>query len=184
MIYFIADTHFGHENIIRLCNRPFKDVKEMNTYMFQAWNARVKDEDTVYILGDLAFKTNIDDTIKLIHGLKGKKYLIKGNHDGKNLKNDKFKELFEGVYDIYNLALGNTRIVMCHYPMCEWEGYFRGSYLVYGHIHNTTNTTAFKVMSNFDKALNAGADIINYTPCTFEELVKYNQLFKSRVVSN
>ena len=178
MIYFIADTHFGHENIIRLCNRPFGNVTEMNSYMFQAWNARVKDDDTVYIIGDMAFRTHVDEAVKFISGLKGHKCLIKGNHDGRTLKNEAFRKLFDEVADIKSLALGNTRVIMCHYPICEWEGYFRGSYLVYGHIHNTTTTPAYKFMHGMDKALNAGADIIHYTPATFEELIRYNQEFK------
>ena len=53
MIYFTADTHFGHINVIKLCNRPFATIDEMNEKMIENWNAKVTNGDTIYILGDL-----------------------------------------------------------------------------------------------------------------------------------
>lgn len=80
-VYFIADTHFGHDRIIEICNRPFADVEEMNAQLIQKWNNKVSDEDTVYILGDFCFKMSKQDAIKILKQLKGKKVLIRGNHD-------------------------------------------------------------------------------------------------------
>ena len=57
MIYFTADTHFDHANIIRFCNRPFATVGEMNEALIANWNRKVHGNDTVYILGDMFFRT-------------------------------------------------------------------------------------------------------------------------------
>ena len=55
MKYFIADTHFNHENIIKYCNRPFQNSKEMNEYIVNKWNSVVTKNDIVYHLGDVGF---------------------------------------------------------------------------------------------------------------------------------
>ena len=55
-IFYIADTHFGHENSIRFCNRPFADVNEMNLTLIKNWNAKVTPDDDVYVLGDFAYR--------------------------------------------------------------------------------------------------------------------------------
>ncbi|MDO5358956.1 MAG: hypothetical protein Q4E80_06235 [Slackia faecicanis] len=56
-IYYISDTHFGHANIIRLSNRPFLDIAEMNAELIARWNAKVTDDDDVYMLGDFAYRS-------------------------------------------------------------------------------------------------------------------------------
>ena len=47
MVYYISDLHFGHANIIKLCNRPFSDVNEMNEALIANWNNKVTNGDTV-----------------------------------------------------------------------------------------------------------------------------------------
>lgn len=81
MQYFIADTHFFHENIILSCDRPFSNVEEMNNTMITNWNNRIKNNDDVYILGDMFFRADIKEINNTLKQLKGKKYLIHGNHD-------------------------------------------------------------------------------------------------------
>ena len=75
--FFIADTHFGDENIISYEGRPFKNAYEMQEVLIQNWNSVVNEEDIVFVVGDYS---NIDyyQTEKITKRLKGKKYLIKG----------------------------------------------------------------------------------------------------------
>ena len=82
MKYFIADTHFNHENIIRYCNRPFENSNEMNEYIINKWNSVVNENDVVYHLGDVGFG-NTEELKQLVGRLNGTKILIRGNHDYK-----------------------------------------------------------------------------------------------------
>lgn len=77
--YFISDTHFGHENIIKYCNRPFKDVTEMDRTIIENYNKDISKDDIVFFLGDIGF--NQKPIKEIIPQLKGTKILIRGNHD-------------------------------------------------------------------------------------------------------
>ena len=176
--YFIADTHFGHENIITLCNRPFTDLTDMNTTLAQNWNARVRDQDDIYIVGDFWYRGSGDGAVKAAKQLKGRKHLITGNHDKKFLSSPAFQEQFVEVEELLSITHDGARIVLCHYPLAEWEGYYRGSWHIYGHIHNNRNE-AFAYMKTQERALNAGVEITQYMPVTFAELKLYNEIFKN-----
>ena len=86
MTFFTSDQHFGHFNIIRLCSRPFGTVEEMDEALLSKWNAKVKVDDTVYILGDLFFRAAKVEPI--LKALNGRKHLIVGNHDHTWMKMD------------------------------------------------------------------------------------------------
>ena len=78
--FFIADTHYGHDNIIKFCNRPFLNVKEMNEALIKNWNSIVSENDEVYHLGDVAMKNPLIAK-QFLESVNGKIYLIKGNHE-------------------------------------------------------------------------------------------------------
>lgn len=54
--FFTSDLHLGHDNVIKYCNRPFKDGNHMNNSLIRNWNQRVKKDDLIYHLGDFCFK--------------------------------------------------------------------------------------------------------------------------------
>ena len=177
--FYIADTHFGHENIIRLSGRPFTSLDEMNDTLLRNWNARVKNSDDIYIIGDLWYRGVYEDALQTVKQLKGKKHLIIGNHDRKYLKNAEYADQFAETADILDLPYENKRLILCHYPLAEWNAFFRGSYHVYGHIHNDRGA-AFQYMKTLDRALNAGVDINYFIPVTLDELIQYNSFFKNQ----
>ena len=80
--FYISDLHIGHENILRFDNRPFADVNEMNNKLIENWNARVRSDDTVYILGDFIWAKE-SEWPSIVGSLAGNKVLIRGNHDPK-----------------------------------------------------------------------------------------------------
>lgn len=80
MVYFTSDTHFGHARIIELVHRPFASVEEMDEVLVRNWNERVKPEDTVYHLGDVALGPKKRQR-EILAALSGRKILILGSHD-------------------------------------------------------------------------------------------------------
>jgi calcineurin-like phosphoesterase family protein len=103
MLYFTADTHFFHSNIINLCSRPFNNLENMHKKLIQNWNSCVTNRDEIYILGDFIFKGSGLEANQLLKKLNGRKYLIKGNHD-KFFDDPEFdKTLFEWIKEYYVL---------------------------------------------------------------------------------
>ena len=79
-IYFSSDTHFGHDREFIWGPRGFKSVEEMNEVIIKNWNAVVKPEDTVYLLGDIMLGDN-KVGIECLKQLNGNIKMLIGNHD-------------------------------------------------------------------------------------------------------
>jgi calcineurin-like phosphoesterase family protein len=173
-IFYTADLHLGHANIIRLCNRPFADVQEMNRVLIDNWNARVRDCDQIYIVGDLAFRS-AEPVSGLLDQLKGIKHLVVGNHDAKWMKHLDLSNYFASVEKLSEIEDNGRKVVLCHYPLMTWNG--RESYLVYGHIHNNKNGSYWPLLKTMQYALNAGVEINDYKPVTLDELIINNDRF-------
>jgi calcineurin-like phosphoesterase family protein len=173
MLYFTSDLHLGHANIIRLCNRPFASLEEMDETLIANWNARVTNGDTIYVLGDLMFRV-ASDPGEYLTRLKGKKHLILGNHDTSWIKKVDLAKNFQSVERLSVISTGKCKVTLCHYPMMSFEG----SYLIYGHIHNNKNDTYWPLLRTMEYALNAGVEINGYQPVTFDELVHNNRAFR------
>lgn len=100
-VFFTSDTHFNHTNIIRFCNRPFKDVSHMNETIISNWNRVVGSEDIVFHLGDFCLGGSAE-WINVLNRLNGKIYLISGNHDIKNLRQNYTKYFEHIAMKMYN----------------------------------------------------------------------------------
>ena len=173
--YFTADLHFNHAGIISFDKRPFENVQEMNRMMVEYWNSRVTDKDEVYILGD--FSMSKKDTMEFAPKLKGKKYLILGNHDHKC---PELRELFEDVYDYRKIHLNKQTLILSHYFIPSYEGQHRGAVMLYGHSHNTAVAAVeeevkkmYKENNVPCKAYNVGCMYFNYMPARLEEIIEY-----------
>lgn len=177
MIYYTADLHLGHANVIRHCDRPFDDVEEMDAALIENWNRRVKDKDQVYIIGDLIFR-NSRPAPDYLNQLKGRKVLITGNHDAAWMKKVSLFDYFEGVETMLTIKDKSRTVTLCHYPMMTWPGVGTGGYMVYGHIHTGTHMIFWPLIEASDRMLNAGVDINDFKPATLEELTENNNRFK------
>lgn len=177
MKYYIGDLHFGHRSVISFDHRPFADVEEMDSRLIDLWNRKVSDSDEIYVLGDFACRNEKPEEWYLSR-LKGNKHLIIGNHDGKLLKNDKAMEYFQSAEKMCHVEDGGSHICLCHFPIADWNGRYRGHYHIYAHIHNAQNIVS-EYMMQFERALNAAACINNYTPVSFQELMKNNARWRT-----
>jgi calcineurin-like phosphoesterase family protein len=175
-IYITADLHFGHTNIIKHCGRPFNNFAEMDETLIINWNSVVRPDDNVYILGDLIYKAG-NHASHYLKRLNGKKYLIKGNHD-KFLGDSSTHDFFEWIKDYHVLSYKDARFVLFHYPIAEWDGFYRKSAHCYGHVHNNVSHLPedANILRNLDKrAINVGVDMNNFFPVSAEEI--YNRAF-------
>ncbi len=171
MIYYTADPHFGHSNIITLCSRPFSDVDQMNKTLVANWNARVQADDTVYILGDFAYKCEPDEVEAILQKLNGHKHLIVGNHDEWMDKIDA-GDYFESVDTLTEINDNDRRCVLCHYPMLSWN-HENKAYMIYGHVHSDAVSDLWPYTSR-KLMLNVGVEFNNYMPVTLNELIANN----------
>ena len=121
--HLIADTHFGHEGIIGMCQRPFANVREMDEAMITNWNAVVHKDDTVIHVGDFAHRASADRVWKIFQQLNGIKHLVPGNHDGPETKDLPWAS----VRDMALVSLELTRLVLCHYALRTWPGIRKGA---------------------------------------------------------
>lgn len=138
MNLYISDLHFGHKAVIDFEHRPFSGIDEMDAVLIQLWNSRVTKNDQVYILGDFAFH-NKKPYSWYLKQLRGQKHLVIGNHDKKLLKDAEAMSYFVSVDNYLEVTDCQSRIILSHYPIAEWNNFHHGSYLIYGHIHNRTD---------------------------------------------
>lgn len=155
MIYFTADTHFGHANIIKYCNRPFSSVGQMDEVMILNWNGLVRPADTVYHLGDFAHRK----WRGVLRRLNGTIFLIPGDHDRK----------CKGEWvlpKIHSITYENQQVVLCHYLMYSWPRSHFGTWLLHGHHHKG-------VATNWGKIMNVGVDLNDFHPVSWLQVVAH-----------
>ncbi len=156
--FFTADTHFGHSGIIRLAERPFRSVDEMDAALIAAWNARVGPDDRVFHLGDFCFKGS-KRAAAVLERLQGRIVFLRGNHDTDNTA---MLERWESVHDLLEVKAGGVRVTLCHYPLLEWPGAWRGDVHLHGHTHG-------RVPPNRQRC-DVGVDVWGFQPVTLEEI--------------
>lgn len=171
-IFFTADNHFFHKNMINYEDRPFKSNEEMTEVMIEKWNNKVGKYDSIYILGDFAFGKSYE-VKTLLDKLNGHKFLIKGNHDY-YIKDKLIEKEFIWVKDYYMLKHNNMKFILFHYPIYVWDCKHHGSIHLYGHVHSNKDNY-HPLLIELGKAYNVGVDVNNYEPVSLEEVLdKFN----------
>lgn len=163
-LFFSADLHFGHINCIAHCNRPFKNIEDMDETIINNWNDKIGKRDTTYVVGDFTFRSG-KHVQEYVDSLNGEIVLISGNHDEKN---QQIKEVFGECPQILRIKYYKQRIILCHYQLANWQGKTRDvmpSWNLFGHAHGTTPLHKIE-----PRSMDVGVDCNSFTPLSFEEI--------------
>lgn len=181
-LWFTSDLHFGHRNVIRFCERPFENEKEMGEKLIENWNSVVGDNDIVFVLGDTFWFNDSRGIKKALSQLKGKTiYMLPGNHDDfehYHRVDDERIVLCPDVVVLWLQEYGQKKIQeiwMSHYPMMTWPHRDNGAWQLFGHIHSKVGRT-----SGIDQDLplhwnqcDVGCDFWDYKPVELDTIRKF-----------
>ena len=183
-IFFVSDTHFGHTNIMKYCNRPFTSIEEHDRTIIERWNEKVGSDDIIFHLGDFAFAS--EKRIKeILEQLNGKKYLIFGNHDWARMTKNICTRYFEDVSQQMVIRIDNKVIYLNHFPFLCFSGAWKGldaSWQIFGHVHSGPNSTTGldhqRLNMLFPTQFDCGVDHNNFYPYSYKEIkdIIYNQM--------
>ena len=193
MIWFSSDTHYHHNNVIRFCSRPFQSVEEMNEILIHRWNSLVKQEDSVYFLGDFSLAFRPIETIS--QRLLGKKFFVAGNHDfihsyNKKSRTPENRAKWIQKYQEYGWEIlpeqttldvpGLATFNLCHLTYknmnnkdttqqyddkyTNWRPQNDGKVLLCGHTHEKTG--------KINGGINVGVDVWNGYPVSIDQIAK------------
>ena len=164
-VFFTSDTHFGHKNIIRYCNRPFNNVEEMDEYMIRVWNEEVNHDDIIFHLGDFSFY-NTSKSKEIYDRLNGHKIIIRGNHDKTDIVNlfdehyssyDYLKDAVDSYSPVLDFNINFTHIPRMPNPSSAFRHY------LCGHVHTNWASLNSVIPSDrglvFNYYLNVGIDV-------------------------
>jgi len=153
-VFFTADSHFGHFNILRYQNRPYKSAEEMDEGLISNWNSVVSKNDIVYHLGDFTFGS----VKKYTDRLNGNINLIIGNHD--NL--EQCHGHFCSIHASMTAKIGSEKIFLSHFAHRVWDRSHYNVPSLYGHSHGH--------LPAYGKSFDCGVDTHNYFPYSWEEV--------------
>lgn len=160
--FVTSDTHFLHSNIIKYCSRPFNNVDEMDTALITIWNEIIAPEDIVFHLGDFAMGGNfkLEQILKILNSLNGKKILVRGNHDHSKVA---AAECWKKVCKEFNFEFKGIKIHMQHVP---WKDINPEHLYLHGHSHGTLGTW-------HDGQIDVGVDCWDFAPVELDEIIEF-----------
>lgn len=195
-VWFTADCHFNHKNIIFYCNRPYETAKEMNKALIDNWNSVVEPEDTVVVVGDM-FMGSWKNISEIVPQLNGDIRLVVGNHDDQRRQEEMKKAgvIIEEYQITYYDDEGGPILVAGHDPECfadltyidyvndlNEHGVFvdgRDIILIYGHVHDAAPAGIQKEDTGV-YSFHVGVDTNNYTPVSWDYIIEQYNHFKEK----
>ena len=199
-IYLTSDLHFGHRNVIRFCNRPFVDEKDMMAGLIKNWNEKVKPNDFIFSLGDFSWFTGRHQIKKLVSVLRGRKYFVPGNHCKEGMYELVDDPDFHECADVTVLFVrgqeGDPRfadkkvfeIVLSHYPLTCWShSDYDNCYQFFGHIHSQAGTPLAEFGNPIHikpgKQMDVGCDRWGYAPIDLFDAIKAAEVYPTNYLT-
>ncbi len=176
-VFFTADNHFGHANIISFCDRPFGNSAEMDAAMVENWNRVIPRNGIVFHLGDFTLG-DVDTAQFYFRQLSGRIRLLSNpwHHDRRWLSstrrcftNDGFVELLPPMV-VLEVPKGKEyplAITLCHYPLAEWDRKHYGAWHLHGHSHGQKKHVFLRQF-----AIDVGVDCTGFAPISFDDVMK------------
>lgn len=193
-IFFTSDTHFGHKNIIKYCDRPFKDTDHMDEAIIERWNETVPEDGLVFLLGDIALG-EIAKSLPKVGRLNGFKVAVIGNHDRlfstyKEAHRKKFEPEYAKVFDAVVGEEGTTRSIngvefrLSHFPYTgdhtpedrhsDVRPVDDGMPLIHGHTHTTDKVT---YSEKGTMQIHVGQDAWDFRPVSARQILEEMELY-------
>jgi calcineurin-like phosphoesterase family protein len=202
--WFTSDSHYHHKNMVfgvsvwedKNSCRYYSTLEKHDEALIKNINDNVGENDVLYHLGDWSFG-GIDNIWNFRKEIKCKNiHLILGNHDHHIEKNRLItpvqqkeavalgyynpfttQSLFKSVQHYKKITIEKQQIILCHYAMRVWDQAHHGSWMLYGHSHNSLpeykdeDTSFWKMKDIFYKTMDVGFDTHKeFRPYSFEEI--------------
>lgn len=187
MIWFTSDLHIGHKNISgpsqsswKSGYRTFPTLEEHDNTLINTLNKYVQPTDTLYILGDITFKSRefLEDIFYRINC--NNIHCLLGNHDSALSKihasfpstDTEYPSIYSKVKSINHylkLNLNNTTLILFHYPIASWENMYRNSIQLHGHSHNRFTPKGRQLDVGVDSAYHRFNE---YRPFSLPEIIE------------
>lgn len=165
MFWFTSDEHYGHSNIIKYSNRPFKDTTEMDKAIIDKHNEVVTTSDVSIHCGDFTLHGS-QYAERIIRQLNGIHIFITGSHDRwmENINRMINGKPISLPGYVYERKFGSQYLVACHYAMRVWPRSHYGSIQVYGHTHGR--------LEGIGRQLDVGVDSHNFYPVSLDQIIE------------
>lgn len=186
-LWFTADLHLGHGNIIKYCHRPHlseneslrADIEALGRWkvsretvlrhdsaLIDGINDRVGENDVLWILGDFSLSP-LEEAQAYRGRIRCREVnFVRGNHDLPS-----YDSLFARVIDQGMIKHRGQKIWLNHYPMRSWDKAFHGAWHLFGHVHGRLREE--DAANPRLLAMDVGVDANDFRPVSFAEVVAY-----------
>lgn len=173
-LFFTSDPHYGHENILKYCHRPFSSIKEHDEELIRLWNETVPKDGIVFILGDIGFCS--EAYLKsILNRLNGKIYWIIGNHDWRRITPG-IMNRFECITQQMVITVDNKIVYLNHFPfLCYPDSDRHPVYQFFGHVHSgplSGSSDISRLVHLNKRQYDVGVDNNEYKPISFQDIMK------------